>query len=548
MSTVVSFNGKNYIEPSVGAAIKSGVPIPPVVGSVGNVVLIDDGLGAGYGGGSGINGANANGAASIYSFNDFRSAQDFVRGGIIWDLIPYLFSPSKSGNGVQTLYIIRAGTTTGATSGVVNFVDSTTPTPIAAGSVTFTSRNEGLVGNGSIDNNTSILTRGYGFKLIKGVVDGTKFIMQFYQGDYRGADANNNNQPYDVAEDSVKSHLILQSPEFKTANDLISYMTNDYYFNLYFKITASTASTTVMGSANLTNYGSMQVLTGGTESFASTDLDDVLNVIGDLDSSLFLAAGYGTTAYGTNNVKIEAFLDTEATYGEIMFVGGGLDHTKFNGAADASVNVAQSFNDKRVVVVHSGIKMPSSSQGQVTYKLLPSIYHAALWCGRTAGLDSEVPPTYKDIRISGLIDELNKSDRELALQAGTGHTRFVEGLGWVINQGINTLQVNTNLINQDGSSPEISVIRIEDQLNKELVMNSSVLFIGTNIGQITASDIKTWVEGYLLSKVGNLIVGFQNVTVSLTADYWNINYCFFVNSPINKLFYTGVILDPNISI
>ena len=46
-----------------------------------------------------------------------------------------------------------------------------------------------------------------------------------------------------------------------------------------------------------------------------------------------------------------------------------------------------------------------------------------------------------------------------------------------MNQAINTLQINDFLINQDGSSPEISIERIEAQLNREISANSET---GTN--------------------------------------------------------------------
>jgi hypothetical protein len=351
-------------------------------------------------------------------------------------------------------------------------------------------------------------------------------------------------------------------------------MRSDYLFNLYFAITASTASAVSLTSADITTYGAMNLFAGGTTVYNATDVDEVLSNIEDLDNSLILCDDYGTTptltptqiqngankgALSAANNKILSYVQNTSTFTEkCLYIGGGYNQNEFSrpSTTDGSLQIASYYNNALTVVVHSGVKVP----GQLTssglgYRMLPSLYHAAMVCGRTAGLEPQVPVTYKTIRISGLVHELKKSQREQALLAGVLHTRFVPNMGWVINQGINTLQNNQNLILTDGTSPEIQVMRIIHQINKELVINATPRFVGGNLNTSSAEDVKAFVEGYLASRtatrqVDNLLISWNKVTVTLadSNDAWNVRYCIIINSPINRIFFTGVILDPNIQI
>ena len=163
-----------------------------------------------------------------------------------------------------------------------------------------------------------------------------------------------------------------------------------------------------------------------------------------------------------------------------------------------------------------------------------------------------MPATFKALKIAKFNHPLGLKQREKALKYGVIHNRTVPGIGNVVNQAINTLQNNTQLINPDGTSPEISIMRIGAQLNKELILNMRPLFVGNNWGKASPADVKTYVEGYLLGKTvtsnqDNLILSFKNVTVRLIDDYYDIKYGFVPNGPINKLFVTGFMLDANLS-
>jgi hypothetical protein len=544
MPSIVNFNGRQYIEPGAAARIIGGFSNPPAPLTSGNVLIIDDGIGAGFGFGAGINGEFANGAAVAAFFDNPRDAKKSIRGGMIWDLIDYIFNPDGEGNGARGLYYFRAATTIAAKSATISLAVTTG----VVGNVRFGARDEGTGGNGVILN--SLLTRGYGWKIKAGVIDTTKFIIEFYQGQFRGLDAGS--QAFDVAEASVPNLRILSTPEFKTANELITWMTDDYYFNQWFKLVSSVASADTMAASNLSTYTGMQILSGGTEVYNAADMDSVLDIVGDLDFNSILSMAYGANAAGANNFKIFNFQKNVSEYERLMFIGGGKDSTKFSGSSDASKEVAVGFDTSLITVVHSGIKMPKPANSGigVAYKNLDSIYHAALHCGIHAGLAVQVPATYKAIKISGLLHMLTKSQRVNALTWGVEHTRQKNGK-WIINQGITTLQKNTYLINTDGSTPSTQVIRVAGQLNKELIADTEQ-FIGQNGGTVDAVDLKSHIEGFLLDRTAkknqdNYILGWKNVTVRLVQDYWEINYGFYLNPEINKVFTTGIALDPNLN-
>ena len=78
------------------------------------------------------------------------------------------------------------------------------------------------------------------------------------------------------------------------------------------------------------------------------------------------------------------------------------------------------------------------------------------------------------------------------------------------------------------------------------------LFIGQNLNTASPADIKSFVEGYLTFKTAtrandNLIIRFENVSVVQKQDYYEISYSFVANSPVNKLFVTGFMIESSLS-
>ncbi|HSY76676.1 MAG TPA: hypothetical protein VK890_07465, partial [Bacteroidia bacterium] len=508
MPNTINFAGQQIVEPGVYGEILGQVPAPVITATYANVFLIDTGsqgtgvggTGISYGGGSGVAGQLQQNGNSVYKFTNAADFQAFVRGGLLWDLASYLFTPSTSGApGPQNVYHARAATTTAP--------QFTFALPTAAGSLVFDAKNEGVGSNGVLTG--GVLTRGYGCKIIAGIINPSAFIIQFYEGTFRGTGADGN--PYaGIAEASiVTNNIVSSSPEFTTAAQFIAWATNDSSFNQYFVLDAATVtSTTVINASVLTTYSGVQIFIGGTTQYSLAVLQTLLTYISNYDNSAFLCDDYGVTPTiqgsdildGCNKGGLSAFnqailthIQTQALYKyKTMYIGGGQNSTQYTtGNNDGSRDQALYYNNCNTAVVHSGVKVPSTVGGTgVAYKYNSSLYNAAMVCGRIAGLQPQVPGTYKDIRIIGLQHELSLPQRVDALQHGVLHQKNVNGLGWVINQSVNTLQKNTSIIYNDGTSPEISIVRICFTLLQGLNLNA-LGFVGGNINTVSGSDLQT---------------------------------------------------------
>lgn len=156
MSTVVTMNGKTYVEPG-SYAITVYQPTSVVnVASFGRVMIIDTGLSqekAGdatyeFAGGAGIAGVDASGRKAIYAFENFEDFSDFMGGGMITDLAQKLFTPIDGSLGTPRLYYTRAA--------------ATVPAKLTIGSgnnsIVLTCLNEGVVGNGIAEGDMSELS------------------------------------------------------------------------------------------------------------------------------------------------------------------------------------------------------------------------------------------------------------------------------------------------------------------------------------------------------------------------------------------------------
>ena len=408
------------------------------------------------------------------------------------------------------------------------------------------------IGAFSGGSDSGMLTIGYGAQMMSGLNDPSKFIIEFYEGTYRGKTAGGNDIN-GLAPEFCPPNLIATSIEFSNISELIAWAKNDFLLSKRFKLDENylVTGTGVVDSVDLSNYSDINLAVNGVTNYTPDSLDRVLEDIRELDNTFFLCDRFGDEAMGVQNNKIWNHIQRDAEMNKFMIVGGGIDETKFEaGVPNSSIEIAKYYNDYRVIVVHSGHKRANVVGGG--FEKLSSFYHTANITGRLGGLEPQTPLTFKGIKITNFNHQLGLRERERALQAGVVHNRLVPGIGNVVNQGINTLQRNTQLINPDGSSFEISIMRIAAQLNKELILNMRPLFVGNNVGSASPADVKSFVEGYLLSRTAktsqdNLIISFKNVTVRLIEDYYDIKYGFVPNGPINKLFVTGFMLDSNLS-
>lgn len=539
MATSFNFDGKTIKIPGAYATIKSGQLNPPIALDYGTVLVIDTGSGSSWGGGAGIDGEFSSGEDSFYVFDNLRDFRDYIKGGLWWLLAEPLFKPSKPGiNGISNLIYVRAATTTSAS------IDYTfTGGGSNGGQLTIKVKDEGVIGNGVLASNNN-LAKGYAGIMEQGKVDPNKFILKFYVGTWRGTDPYNNTDYGDIADTNAAPKLLVESPEFDNIQTLIDWMNTDFTFKKYFSLASSSvAGSGAVDSNDLATYAPYNVATGGTETYTSSLIDNILDIIKDKTYPFIFSDNFGTNAQSLINSKLLDHIEIDSKYQPELYVAAGDTEGDFA----FSKSTAAFFDSQNVTVVHGGVKK-FTPNGE---KLYPSIYKAAAVLGREAGLPPQVPITFKEIGIDGEQHSLTDKEVTQALDAGVVVTRL-QGRSFDIVKGINTLQENTFLVNNDGKTHSKQIRRIARQLNKEIVINAYQQILkdpnGVNRNSISEQDMVSWTQGFLRTKTAtptqdNLILGIGEVTVTRQQDGYYINYQFIPNSEISFLFFTGLIID-----
>lgn len=544
MATKYFFQGKQIKLPGVYSTIKSGIKNVPVQASYGNILIIDNGLGAGYGGGSGIAGSLATGQDSVYQFDNIDDFRSFVKGGMFWLLAQPLFKPARGAQGVSKIYFAKAAATTTAT-----LTFSPTGGGSAGGSFVLQTKDEGLVANGAQVSN--VLTKGYCFTFQAGETDPTKFLLKYWVGNFKGLAADS--IAYDeIPEANTKPTLLVKSPEFSNIQEVFDWAAIDSTLNSYFKVLTTTKTGTgAVTTADLSLITGNVLAVGGTETYSTANLSVVLDAVKDLDYTFVLCDKYGDNAQGTENGMILSHILTDAKFDKFMVVAGGKDSTKFT-QTNGSIPIANYFNSDRVIVPHGGVKKSSQATG-TGFRVWDALYKAAVVLGRICGLQPQVPITFKSIDIDGEVHSLTDRQKELCLDEGVLVTYYDDDFqAFTILQGINSLQSNNNLVNNDASSYSIQLKRIVAQINKELVVNAKQELLsqpyGVNRNTLSPEYIRDWTIGYLKSRVAtqqldNLIISFQDVSVVLDQDAYKVSYSVVPNSEITKVFFTGFLLN-----
>lgn len=302
---------------------------------------------------------------------------------------------------------------------------------------------------------------------------------------------------------------------------------------------------------DVTDNTGYNLASGGTEVYTTAAFNAAIEAIKETDNTFFLATSYGVTnAIGLNNTKIFDYLENDSKYEKFMVVGAGYDKSEFAGTSGTSEAVSKYYNSDKVITVHGAAKETSKAGFLVRSQL----YKAAAVLGRLAGVAPQTPLTFKNIAIDGEIHSLTDTEKEFALSVGILTTHFDSELGYfVIQQGINSLQNNQYLINEDASSFDIAVKRIEAQLNKEICIRAKQVFFsktttGPNRTTVSEENVKAWLEGFLQTKVAtsltdNLIIRFGNINVEYQSDNIFVTYEFVPIFPVNKAIFTGTLLD-----
>lgn len=535
MATVVNFHGKNYIEPGSYAVSVYNPTSVVNVSEFGNVMIIDTGLAKNgdyeFAGGSGIHGELNKGLKSVYEFDNYEDFLSFMGGGLVGDIAEKIFTPRDGVAGAPKLFYCRAATTKCA---------NITLTFGSGNSLVLKCKNEGEVGNGVIEG--GVLKVGYAARVITGSDDPSKFKCQVYRGSFMGVD--DDGEPYGSASLSKASgNLLTESEEFETLEELYNWARSDKYILANFVVSMTGVKTSNISAVTLT------AATGGkTEWLKDSEYADVLEAISELDVTFLLATntsvGDGISSATTG--RLFTFLKNDAKFTEFLVIPGGSSDSDLFGESDSSQAIAKYYDSEQAVVVH-GAPIVNRKDGNGT-KELPSIYLAAAIIGLAAGQAPQQPLTFKRVGYQSFAYDLKKKEREKALQAGIMHVRNLSGY-WCVNQGITTLQDNKKSIASDGQTMELSIALIKAQLNKELIVDSANRFIG-NTSAVNASPqtIKNFTETKLSSltaKTGedNLLKSWKNVKVVQKNGDFQITYDFAPNLPVNKLFFTGNILD-----
>ena len=535
MATVVNFHGKNYIEPGSYAVSVYNPTSVVNVSEFGNVMIIDTGLAKNgdyeFAGGSGIHGELNKGLKSVYEFDNYEDFLSFMGGGLVGDIAKKIFTPRDGVAGAPKLFYCRAATTKCA---------NITLTFSSGNSLILKCKNEGEVGNGVI--NGGVLKVGYAARVITGSDDPSKFKCQVYRGSFMGVDKDG--EPYGSASLSkATGNLLTESEEFETLEELYNWARSDKYILANFVVSMTGVKTSNISALTLT------AATGGkTEWLKDSEYADVLEAISELDVTFFLATntsvGDGISSATTG--RLFTFLKNDAKFTEFLVIPGGSSDSDLFGESGSSQAIAKYYDSEQVVVVH-GAPIVNRKDGNGT-KELPSIYLAAAIIGLAAGQAPQQPLTFKRVGYQSFTYDLKKKEREKALQAGIMHVRNLSGY-WCVNQGITTIQDNKKSIASNGQTMELSIALIKAQLNKELIVDSANRFIGdTSAVNASPQTIKNFTETKLSSltaKTGedNLLKSWKNVKVVQKNSDFQITYDFAPNLPVNKLFFTGNILD-----
>lgn len=541
MATQIYFNEKLRKLPGAYSRITSGEQNQPASLDYGKIMIIDTGLGAGWGGGAGIAGTLATGMNSVYQFTDIDTFKTFLKGGMFWKLAEPLFFPYQNMKGVSTIYFAKAAETVPA-----SMTFTATGGGANGGTFKVKCKDEGVVGNGVKTGDE--LTKGYAFSVTAGVRNTAKFLFKIWVGQFRGLHTDNLGYN-EVAAADTKPFLIVQSPEFNNITELITWANSDTKFGTYFEMDATSA---IAGSGVVTAgdipADTYNLAVGGTETYNTTHLAEVLDAIGELDYQFVLCDKYGITDYDAQEVTdILAHINDGNTFIKTLVIGGGHDEDEFADTG-GSIDIAAYFNSNRVILVHGGVKTTTQSLAG-GYRIWPSLYHAAVVLGRMCGLAPQVPITNKLVGVDGLVHNMKTRELESALDSGILVTTADQFRGgFKILQGVNTLQDNTHMFNNLGQSHSVQFERIVAQINRELVVNSQLTLLnmenGVNVNSLSEGVVKSWTETYLQSRVAtietdNLLLSFRNVTVTRTEDYYHVTYGIVVNNEITKIFYTG---------
>ena len=537
MSTSHFFNNKVVTLPGAYSTIKAKSPDLYSLADYSKVLIINTDPAYAFGGS--VDGSLTKGGDALYKFRSLPEARAFFKSGYLWYLVQLLFQPSRlqGRRGISELQFMNALTSTNPTI---------TPT-LTNGSLVLGVKDESVNGNGvkknvsAADDRAEVnLKTGYALCIEKGVKDQSKYIIKIYQGTYKG-EWSGDNLPFDgISVADAKPELVVVSPEISSVSDFVAWAQGDENFNLGFTIKSSTAGNFVVGDVTA---NSNVLSTGGTASYSIAKLNEACNYLKNGDYSIVLSLNkVGDSGADTINAALQHFVQSETRFKKYLAVAG-------SGTFSTDLTAAQAFNSEFVWNIHGKPRI-SSTLTPLGYRTFDCLALTSLVVGRIAGLPPQIPGNFKDLAIDGLDAPLTETQLEDALAAGLMTVNYDDDLRvFCITRAINTLQNNSKLQNEDGSTFSIQISRICTQLNVEVVVNAKKQIFGSNdtANLFTVSEmyLKNWIKTFLSTKVAtaqqdNLLLSVGNVSVTKQGDALYANYEFTTNSEVAFLFFTGI--------
>lgn len=543
MATSHVFNNKRYKLPGVYATTKADITPAAVVADYGRVLLIDTGSNAGWGAGQ---------ASTLYRIQSASDFRNIVKGGPLYPLGTALFEPSniRDTAGVsEVLFISAKSVVNGKMS--LQAILTETPTPLD-----LNCKNLGSWANTEfVDVVTKeVLKKGYQMKIEREA--GSELThpwhrFSLYESQYTGINSLDG-MPYNsiYAENITSNRLITISPKITSFEQFFDWLKTDVIMSDLFEVSSETeAQIIALGNTNnkfnVSGIGVDEdcLVTGCSETYTPEVLDEVLSQIQNVNANFVLC---DQKLLHANNLKIQYWASNESRFPIAVVIPGGDSKAEF---AD-TIAAAKTFNNDLTRVVYNGIKsLLNNVNGQA--RLHSSLVHAGYLLGREAGLTPQVPMTFKEINISGLISPISENDKEDCLDNGIMTTYYDDDIErYVCLKGINTLQNNTQLVNQDGSTHSTQCRRIADYVNREMIIDAKRdLFTqrnGVTIVTLTEKFLRDWVEVKLKQKVNReLIAAYlpESISVVREQDAYFVSYKFRPSYEINFIFMTGFMIN-----
>ena len=537
------FNGRIFYLPGVESIIRSGIPNTPSGLESGGLTIIDTGRNAGWGGGRGISSATVFERGNKFYYYDYNSLRSAVVGGPLLLAARKLFAPGiNNALGVNYIEYVRAATTTPATITI----------PIDTTSVVVETLEEGLFttgvsGNGSTVNDAN-LSKGYGATVRPDANDSDRFTVTFYRATYSGQ--------YEGAEiadplENSPSAVVCVLENLLTGADFFERAASNPQFRLYFRLSTSTAPSESFQASNITSNDDTTppyiLATGGSETYNAAGRLDSLRALSDSVTNFILLNDAGEGITGARSPDNLSIINHRFKYPKAIWVGGA------EGLAGVSPAVADArlLNNQNVRVVYDGYREAISAE--VGLQNFSSYYKAAVFCGLSAGLPTQVPITLKGLSIFSNTHELTERERIRLTRGGVNYAYFDSELNrQAAGLGVNTLQRSDNLINSDGTSYSDQIIRIVSHLNKELSVNAKRDLLGdsqgVNIHTLSEADLIAYTDTFLQSRtasgeIDGPIIEYRNISAELDGNAWRTSYQLVLNREITNIFNTGYIVE-----